>query len=49
MATTSDISRCLIIKLDNSLYKIIDFGENKTARSAAKIWAKLKGVDNAAA
>jgi elongation factor P len=47
MANTSDISRGLIIKLDNSLYKIIDFGENKTARSAAKIWAKLKGVDNA--
>lgn len=47
MATTSDISRGLIIKLDNSLYKIIEFGENKTARSAAKVWAKLKGVDNA--
>jgi elongation factor P len=46
MATTSDISRGLIIKLENSLYKIIDFGENKTARSAAKVWAKLKGVDN---
>ena len=46
MATTSDISRGLIIKLDNSLYKIIEFGENKTARSAAKVWAKLKGVDN---
>jgi elongation factor P len=46
MATTSDISRGLIIKLDGSLYKIIEFGENKTARSAAKVWAKLKGVDN---
>lgn len=46
MATTSDISRGLIIKLDNSLYKVIDFGENKTARAAAKVWAKLKGVDN---
>jgi elongation factor P len=46
MASTSDISRGLIIKLENSLYKIIDFGENKTARSAAKVWAKLKGVDN---
>lgn len=46
MATTSDISRGLIIKIDNSLYKIIEFGENKTARSAAKVWAKLKGVDN---
>jgi elongation factor P len=46
MASTSDISRGLIIKIDGSLYKIIDFGENKTARSAAKVWAKLKGVDN---
>lgn len=46
MASTSDISRGLIIKLDGSLYKIIEFGENKTARSAAKVWAKLKGVDN---
>src|SRR3954468_11720642 len=46
MASTADISRGLIIKLDNSLYKIIEFGENKTARSAAKVWAKLKGVDN---
>jgi elongation factor P len=25
----------------------VDFGENKTARAAAKVWAKLKGVDNA--
>jgi elongation factor P len=46
MASTSDISRGLIIKVENSLYKIIEFGENKTARSAAKVWAKLKGVDN---
>ena len=46
MANTSDISRGLIIKLDGSLYKIIEFGENKTARAAAKVWAKLKGVDN---
>jgi elongation factor P len=46
MASTSDISRGLIIKLENSLYKVIEFGENKTARSAAKVWAKLKGVDN---
>jgi elongation factor P len=46
MASTSDISRGLIIKIDGSLYKIIEFGENKTARSAAKVWAKLKGVDN---
>jgi len=47
MATTSDISRGMIIKLDGSLYSIIEFGENKTARAAAKVWAKLKGVDNA--
>jgi len=47
MANTSDISRGLIIKLEGSLYTVIEFGENKTARAAAKVWAKLKGVDNA--
>jgi len=47
MANTADISRGLIIKLDGSLYSVIEFGENKTARAAAKVWAKLKGVDNA--
>lgn len=46
MATTSDISRGMILKLDNNLYSIVEFGENKTARAAAKVWAKLKGVDN---
>jgi elongation factor P len=46
MASTADISRGLIIKLDGSLYSVIEFGENKTARAAAKVWAKLKGVDN---
>jgi elongation factor P len=46
MASTSDISRGLIIKLDGSLYTVVEFGENKTARAAAKVWAKLKGVDN---
>src|SRR4026208_1588642 len=46
MATTADISRGLIIKLDGSLYSVVEFGENKTARAGAKIWAKLKGVDN---
>ncbi len=46
MATTADISRGMILKLDNSLYTIVEFGENKTARAAAKVWAKLKGVDN---
>ncbi len=46
MATTSDISRGMIIKLENNLYSIVEFGENKTARAAAKVWAKLKGVDN---
>lgn len=46
MASTSDISRGLIIKIDGNLYKVIEFGENKTARAAAKVWAKLKGVDN---
>ena len=46
MATTADISRGLILKLDGSLYKVVEFGENKTARAAAKVWAKLAGVDN---
>jgi elongation factor P len=46
MANTADISRGLIIKLEGSLYSVIEFGENKTARAAAKVWAKLKGVDN---
>lgn len=46
MASTSDISRGMILKLDGSLYSVVEFGENKTARAAAKIWAKLKGVDN---
>jgi len=35
-----------IIKIDGSLYSVIEFGQNKTARAAAKVWAKLKGVDN---
>lgn len=46
MATTADISRGMILKLDGSLYTVIEFGQNKTARAAAKFWAKLKGVDN---
>jgi elongation factor P len=46
MATTADIRTGLIIKLDGSLYSVIDFGQNKTARAGAKVWAKLKGVDN---
>jgi elongation factor P len=46
MANTADISRGMIIKLDGSLYTVVEFGENKTARAAAKVWAKLKGVDN---
>lgn len=46
MATTADISRGMILKLDDSLYSVVEFGENKTARAAAKVWAKLKGVDN---
>lgn len=46
MANTADISRGLIIKLEGSLYKVVEFGENKTARAAAKVWAKLAGVDN---
>lgn len=46
MATTSDISRGMVLNLDGSLYTVVEFGENKTARAAAKVWAKLKGVDN---
>jgi elongation factor P len=46
MANTADISRGMILKHENSLYKVVEFGENKTARAAAKVWAKLKGVDN---
>ncbi len=46
MATTADISRGMIIRLDGSLYSVVEFGENKTARAAAKVWARLKGVDN---
>lgn len=46
MASTADIRNGMVIKLDGSLYSIVEFGQNKTARAAAKVWAKLKGVDN---
>jgi elongation factor P len=46
MANTADISRGMILKLEGSLYTVVEFGENKTARAAAKVWAKLKGLDN---
>ncbi len=46
MATTADMRTGLIIKIDGSLYSVIEFGQNKTARAAAKVWAKLKGVEN---
>lgn len=46
MATTADIKNGLILKLEGGLYSVVEFGQNKTARSAAKLWAKLKGVDN---
>jgi elongation factor P len=46
MATTADMRNGLIIKLDGSLYSVVDFGQNKTARAAAKVWAKLKGLEN---
>ena len=46
MANTADISRGMILSLDGNLYTVVEFGENKTARAGAKIWAKLKGVDN---
>ena len=47
MATTADMRSGLIIKVDGSLYTVVEFGQNKTARAGAKVWAKLKGVDNA--
>jgi elongation factor P len=46
MATTGDMRTGLILKIDGNLYSVIEFGQNKTARAAAKVWAKLKGVDN---
>ena len=46
MANTQDMRTGLILKIDGSLYTVIEFGQNKTARAAAKVWAKLKGVDN---
>src|SRR5215468_8764415 len=46
MATTADMRNGLIIKLDGNLYSVVEFGQNKTARAAAKVWAKLKGVDS---
>lgn len=46
MATTADMKTGLIISLDGGLYTVVEFGQNKTARAAAKVWAKLKGVDN---
>jgi elongation factor P len=46
MATTADIRMGLILKLNNELYQVVDFGQNKTARAAAKIWAKLKSVES---
>src|SRR5215210_5137381 len=46
MASTADIKNGMIIKLDDGLYTVVEFGQNKTARAAAKVWARLKGVDN---
>lgn len=46
MANTGDIRNGMILKLDGNLYSVVEFGQNKTARAAAKVWAKLKGVDN---
>ncbi len=46
MASTADIKNGMIIKLDDGLYTVVEFGQNKTARAAAKVLAKLKGVDN---
>lgn len=46
MATTADIRMGLILKLNEELFQVVDFGQNKTARAAAKVWAKLKGVES---
>ncbi len=46
MATTADIRNGMILKLEGSLYSVVEFGQNKTARAAAKVWAKLKGLEN---
>lgn len=46
MADTTDIRTGLILKINDGLYTVVDFGQNKTARVGMKIWAKLKGVDN---
>lgn len=46
MATTSDMRMGLILKLNNELYQVVDFGQNKTARAAAKVWAKLKSIES---
>ncbi len=45
MATTTDIRMGLILKLNNGLYQVVDFGQNKTARAAAKVRAKLKSIE----
>src|ERR1700755_372351 len=46
MANTADITRGIIITLDGSLCTVVEFGKTKPARAAAKVWAKLKGLDN---
>lgn len=46
MATTADIRMGLILKMNNELYQVVDFGQNKTARAAAKVWAKLKSIES---
>jgi elongation factor P len=45
MANTADISRGMILKIDGSLYSLLELVENKNSSAAAKLLAKLKGVD----
>ncbi len=45
MANTSDIRNGLILKMNNELYQVVEFGQNKTARAAAKVRAKLKSIE----
>ena len=42
LANTADISRGMIIKLDGSLYSVIEFGENKTASSRSQGLGQIK-------
>ena len=46
MATTSDIRKCLCIRYNNDIYKIIDFLHVKPGKGPAFVRTKLKSVTN---